>query len=428
MYSASRGGGGVGGRLLRRVAAVVLVAAVIGAAWYFWPRTPESASAAEDATSSDALAAATGADDPIGTTALTEDEAADQDRLDALPPGPGASDAEDAPTSGGLAAALPEPEPTEQAPLSFVTMGEPVGDVETPVTADRARPAPPEGVPTEAATSANRPLPGGAPAVTALMTEAQQATAQNDLPAARALLNRAFQDPRATEAQRAAARERIEAVNQTLVFSPAVLERDPLSMRYVVKPGDTLAKITAEQDLKVDWRFIQRINEIADPRRIRVGQTLKLVKGPFHAMIDKSEYRLDLYAQVHPSAETQERPDAGLFIRSFRVGLGEHNSTPPGNWVVRDRSKLVNPPWTNPRTGEYYSADNPENPIGERWIGLRGVDEQTKLMSGYGLHGTIEPETIGSDASMGCVRMMPGSVEVLFEMLVEGESRVRIVE
>ncbi|MHC4976853.1 MAG: L,D-transpeptidase, partial [Planctomycetota bacterium] len=169
------------------------------------------------------------------------------------------------------------------------------------------------------------------------------------------------------------------------------------------------------------WRFIQRVNKINDPRRIRIGQTLKLVRGPFHAEISKRDYRLDLWAEL-PT-------DAGggrIFIASFPVGLGENNSTPAGSWRVRTNSRLINPPWTNPRTGEYFSADNPENPIGERWIGLEGTDENTSVISGIGIHGTIEPGSIGTQASMGCVRMHDQDVRVLYELLAESSSTVMI--
>jgi len=66
------------------------------------------------------------------------------------------------------------------------------------------------------------------------------------------------------------------------------------------------------------------------------------------------------------------------------------------------------------------------NPIGERWIGLRGIDERNKDLSGLGIHGTIEPKSIGKNVSMGCVRMLSSDVEEVYEMLLEGVSTVAI--
>ncbi|HZW07868.1 MAG TPA: L,D-transpeptidase, partial [Phycisphaerales bacterium] len=83
--------------------------------------------------------------------------------------------------------------------------------------------------------------------------------------------------------------------------------------------------------------------------------------------------------------------------------------------------------WVNPRTGEVFMPDDPKNPIGERWIGLEGTDENTRRFAGYGIHGTVDPESIGQQKSMGCVRMAPGDVEMIYEMLIDRLSTVKIV-
>jgi lipoprotein-anchoring transpeptidase ErfK/SrfK len=114
-----------------------------------------------------------------------------------------------------------------------------------------------------------------------------------------------------------------------------------------------------------------------------------------------------------------------MYIRSFAVGVGENDSTPVGRFVVRPASKLINPVWRNPRTSEFFAADDPENPIGERWVGLEGTGEIAHV-EGYGIHGTIEPESIGQDASMGCVRLGDDDVAVVYECLEESVSEVHI--
>lgn len=256
---------------------------------------------------------------------------------------------------------------------------------------------------------------------TGLSARAQQALQNGDPIGARDLWNRAAHDPLATASERAMARARLDALNEELLFTPRVIERDPLVETYSIKSGDSLAKIARDQSLAVDWRLIARINGIDNPNRIRVGQTLKLIRGPFHGVVSKSAYRLDIYAEQVDSAGNR------LLVRSFPCGLGEYGSTPVGSWVVRGNSKLVNPAWVNPRTGEQFGADDPMNPIGERWIGLDGTDPETEVMTGYGIHGTIEPESIGREASMGCVRLRSGDVELVYELLAEGLSTVEIL-
>lgn len=240
-----------------------------------------------------------------------------------------------------------------------------------------------------------------------------------DLVAARQILSRALASAK-TETERAPLRQRLGALNDDLVFSPKVYPGDTFVETYTVQSGDALAKIASKRDLATDWRLIQRVNRLSNPNRISVGQKLKLVRGPFHAVVTKSAYRLDLYMG------SPDEPSSWVFVRSYTVGLGEDNGTPTGNFVVKKNSKLVNPYWVNPRTGEKFAADDPKNPIGEHWIGIEGVGDSAPYV-GYGLHGTIEPDSIGRQRSMGCVRMHTDDIAQMYELLVEGVSVVRIV-
>ncbi|MEM1166719.1 MAG: L,D-transpeptidase family protein [Planctomycetota bacterium] len=269
---------------------------------------------------------------------------------------------------------------------------------------------------------AEPPRPPAPTRAGSLLARGEAELASNRPISARDLLNRSLHDPAATEGERTTARRLLSEVAHQTVFEPRVIPGDPIVTSYQVGPGDSLAGINRDLATGLDWRFIQRINRIADPRRIRVGQTLKVVRGPMHAVVSKDSFRLDLYA------DTRDSDGNRVYLRSFDVGLGEYSSTPLGSWVVRERSKLINPEWVNPRTGQKFEADDPENPIGERWIGLEGTDEQTRLMSGYGIHGTIEPGSIGHEASMGCVRMLPDDVAMIYELLMPGASEVEIVQ
>ncbi len=212
-------------------------------------------------------------------------------------------------------------------------------------------------------------------------------------------------------------REKAGALNKRLVFGPEIVEGDPFVRSHIVLPGEQLARIVKARSLAVDWRFIMRINGINDERRIRPGRRLKLITGPFHAVVSKSAFRLDLYLGSGPQR---------VYVTSYPVGLGRHNSTPTGLFRVLAGSKLVNPAWTDPRTGEHFDPYDPTNPIGERWIGLQPLDEANHDLIGYGIHGTIEPESIGTQSSMGCVRMLPKDVEVIYEALVDTVSTIEI--
>lgn len=265
--------------------------------------------------------------------------------------------------------------------------------------------------------------PAGAPlgAVAQMIADAARQESSGRPVEARATLNKALHDSRATQAERDAVRERMARLNDLLIFSPTVVPGEPFTTTTTVQAGDNLTKITSANGLQTDWRFVMRVNNIAAPNRLSVGQKLKLIKGPFHAVVSKSAFRLDLYIG---------EPDASggrLFVRSFPVGLGEFGSTPLGAFVVRPNSKLINPSWRNPRTGEFFTADDPKNPLGEYWIGLDPADQATAQYTEYGLHGTIEPDSIGYEKSMGCVRLAEPDIRLLYEVLTERVSTVRIV-
>jgi LysM repeat protein len=327
-------------------------------------------------------------------------------------------------------AALPDPEPIvkNESPREVANdavvleMGRPVGDSSsnTNRNASQANATKPAETPTRSAPTGVIPVSTGS-AIADLLARADTLEAQNKPLEARNILNGALFDRSTTQAERAALRARLTRLNETLVFSRTVVPGDPLVKSYTIAPGDSLAKIASSEKLDTDWRLIAQINGINDPRRIRVGQSLKLVKGPYHAVVYKGEFRLDLFANATDSAGNR------LYVRSFPVGLGEFGSTPVGSFVVRPSSKLVNPVWTNPRTGEYFGADNPANPIGEHWIGLDPADDASSAYTQYGLHGTIEPESIGTEKSMGCVRLASPDIELLYGLLVESKSTVEIL-
>ena len=245
------------------------------------------------------------------------------------------------------------------------------------------------------------------------LQQARQLLAQDQPVEARALLSAALSRASLSPAEKDEARYMLTSINDRLVFSSEVVPGDPFAIAYTVRPGDSLAKIVKSLGVQIDWRFLQRINGLARPDQIQPGQVLKVVTGPFHGAIARNSHRLDLYLGEGPNE---------VFVKEFLVGLGEHNCTPSGLFRVRTHSKLVNPPWTNPRTREHFAANDPDNPIGEYWLGLEGIDEHNRQEAGFGLHGTIDPGSIGRNESMGCVRMRSGEIDVLYEVMTEGVS------
>ena len=167
--------------------------------------------------------------------------------------------------------------------------------------------------------------------------------------------------------------------------------------QYVVENNDNLTHIGRKFD--IPFKLVMKLNNLPDTR-IRTGEKLKVLKGPFHITVEKGKFTLSAYM-------------GDKYFKSYKVGLGKEDSTPEGAFKVE--AKIQNPDWFRP--GKIVRFGDPANLLGTRWIAF------TK---GYGIHGTWEPQSIGTQASEGCIRMLNKDVEELFDLVVVGKSTVTI--
>ncbi|GHE46406.1 L,D-transpeptidase [Camelimonas fluminis] len=85
--------------------------------------------------------------------------------------------------------------------------------------------------------------------------------------------------------------------------------------------------------------------------------------------------------------------------------------------------KAIWPPWSPPADMlkrrpnlPRFMPGGPDNPLGPRALYLYRDGQDT----GYRLHGTTEPWSIGADASSGCIRMFPEDVIDLYQRCPQG--------
>lgn len=204
----------------------------------------------------------------------------------------------------------------------------------------------------------------------------------------------------------------LNRIAEETLFSKARLPGDPLVDSYTIQANDRMIRIA--QKYSVPYEILMRINGIKDATRIRENQRIKVLHGPFNARIRTADFRIDLYLQ-------------DTYVRSFPIGIGAHGSTPTGVWKVTH--KLPNPTYFPPAGAEIKKiipGDDPKNPLGEHWIGLEGVDGEAAGQEGYGIHGTIEPDSIGKAVSLGCIRMHNQDVAYIYTLLQPGRSTVTI--
>lgn len=100
---------------------------------------------------------------------------------------------------------------------------------------------------------------------------------------------------------------------------------------------------------------------------------------------------------------------SGQGVVRYDVATGRPpDGTPDGTFTVIIKEELT-PGETNPQ-------------LGTRWLGLQVPGDDEKAMEGlkYGIHGTDEPQSIGSHASGGCIRMLDRDVVELFDRVAIG--------
>ncbi|MGQ9866470.1 MAG: L,D-transpeptidase [Pseudanabaenaceae cyanobacterium] len=95
-------------------------------------------------------------------------------------------------------------------------------------------------------------------------------------------------------------------------------------------------------------------------------------------------------------------------LKSYPIAVGKAGwETPTGTFTVRQL--FTDPDWQNPFTGEVIAAGDPENPLGDRWIGF-----WTDGQNWSGFHGTPNRHSVGTAASHGCLRMFNEDIRELF--------------
>ena len=217
-----------------------------------------------------------------------------------------------------------------------------------------------------------------------------------------------------SEQQRAFVKKQLSELAEKWLFSRTIFPQDRLCGSYKVKPGDLLS--TIGRQFKVPYEILMEINSINRPEALQTGETIKVINGPFHARVYRSTFTMDLYLQ-------------NTFVRSFPVGLGKPGmETPTGLWAVKADGKLIAPTWTDPISGKTYESEDPDYPLGSRWIGLEGLKGEAVGRTGFAIHGTKDPNEIGIAGSQGCIRLHNGNAILLYNLLVPGYSRVEIVE
>jgi lipoprotein-anchoring transpeptidase ErfK/SrfK len=176
-------------------------------------------------------------------------------------------------------------------------------------------------------------------------------------------------------------------LNIEIAFSPTPA---PEKAEYQIAAGDSLAKIAQKFNTTID--LIKKANFLTRDT-IRANDRLRIYQGEFAVIVNKSANMLVV-------------TDRGKFFKRYPVGTGQFGKTPVGEFKIT--SRVPNPPWWRP-DGQTIPFGDPANILGTHWLGFN--------LAGYGIHGTWETNSIGRQATAGCVRMFNSDVEELYTLL-----------
>ncbi|KAM3092481.1 L,D-transpeptidase [Phormidesmis sp. 146-12] len=95
-------------------------------------------------------------------------------------------------------------------------------------------------------------------------------------------------------------------------------------------------------------------------------------------------------------------------LKTYPIAIGREGwETPTGQFQVKQM--MQNPTWINPMNGKVVPTGDPNNPLGNYWIGF-----WTDGTNWIGFHGTPDTKSVGKAASHGCIRMYARDVEDLY--------------
>lgn len=188
-----------------------------------------------------------------------------------------------------------------------------------------------------------------------------------------------------------------ERLNRS-ILNPAYLSR---ARTHEVKARDSLegiAKQMRKDGMQIEAGTLALVNRITDPGRLRIGQVLKAPVDPIRTVVEKRSYLMAVYL-----GETM--------VRLYWIAHGKDNRTPETTFVVGEKKEK--PDWFV--DGRVIPYGHPENVLGEYFVKF-----EHRSFTGFGAHGTSEPDSIGTMASKGCLRLRDADIAEYFRIVPRG--------
>ena len=149
---------------------------------------------------------------------------------------------------------------------------------------------------------------------------------------------------------------------------------------YVVQANDTLESIAQKWNVPPQLIFNVNSSKIGTPSNLLPGTELKIIEGPFNAVINLERQELTLFLQ-------------GMYAGRFNIEIGQDGQgIDHGSFIVEQKSLGKN----YSVNGQSIAAGTPENPYGKYWIGLNSnvsIHESNPLPGQVDTRGSIRLAT-----------------------------------
>jgi lipoprotein-anchoring transpeptidase ErfK/SrfK len=198
-------------------------------------------------------------------------------------------------------------------------------------------------------------------------------------------------------------RQQLNALLDQVAGSVVYSMQHHLEPPHVVAAGERLEDIA--QKYNIPWRLLANINGISDPTALQPGEQLKVMRGPFNAVLSVEKRELTLWI-------------GGNYAGRFPVGFGQRWPAREGDFRVG--KKILNPDFHG--MGKDFKGDDPSNPFGGYWITLEDPSNPSEPI---GIQGTNEQQYVGRSDLPGGITLGGRDIADVYGILSIG-SRVTI--
>lgn len=212
------------------------------------------------------------------------------------------------------------------------------------------------------------------PAFLAAAETAQKSLDAGRLAEAHLELSKWFNNPQVSASDHAQLVELLDQLAGSIIYSREHL----LEPAYKVQPGDRLADIA--RTYQVPTELLAKINGIPDAEQLYPGEVLKVVRGPFKAVVNLDKQELTLMLD-------DGQGGVGRYAGRFPIDVAGGTMVSEGSFFVQ--SKAASPHWIN-------------------------------LGRGLGIHGASGPADSAGAAAQGGIRLTQQDVNDVYDMLSTG--------